>query len=206
MVAQPLHGSNASSVSDDTFWPRCINWLALRKVRTALLASFALISIFLFLASTTRVEIPSKFSAAPQSEESSPDTAPSIIWRDFAYVQYVTNENYLCNSLMMLEALHRLKAKADRLMLYPNSWKIPNVKESDLDFKNLPETTRLLIHARDKYQAKLMPIEVQSIPRGDSTWRESFTKLLAFNQTQYKRVLSLDSDATLRQVSRHLNQ
>jgi hypothetical protein len=32
-----------------------------------------------------------------------------------------------------------------------------------------------------------------------ATWSQSFTKLLAFNQTQYKRVLSLDSDATLLQ-------
>lgn len=30
-----------------------------------------------------------------------------------------------------------------------------------------------------------------------ATWSQSFTKLLAFNQTQYTRVLSLDSDATL---------
>lgn len=33
-----------------------------------------------------------------------------------------------------------------------------------------------------------------------ATWADSFTKLLAFNQTQYDRVLSLDSDATLLQV------
>ena len=32
-----------------------------------------------------------------------------------------------------------------------------------------------------------------------ATWAESFTKLLAFNQTQYKRVLHLDSDATVLQ-------
>lgn len=32
-----------------------------------------------------------------------------------------------------------------------------------------------------------------------ATWAESYTKLLAFNQTQYDRVLSIDSDATLLQ-------
>jgi alpha-N-acetylglucosamine transferase len=31
------------------------------------------------------------------------------------------------------------------------------------------------------------------------TWAESFTKLLAFNQTQYERVLSLDSDGMVLQ-------
>ena len=34
---------------------------------------------------------------------------------------------------------------------------------------------------------------------GIETWAESFTKLLAFNQTQYSRVLSLDSDSVLLQ-------
>ena len=32
-----------------------------------------------------------------------------------------------------------------------------------------------------------------------ATWAESFTKLLAFNQTQYNRVLHLDSDGTVLQ-------
>ena len=32
-----------------------------------------------------------------------------------------------------------------------------------------------------------------------ATWAESFTKLLAFNQTQYSRVLHLDSDGTVLQ-------
>lgn len=34
-------------------------------------------------------------------------------------------------------------------------------------------------------------------------WAESFTKLLAFNQTQYKRILMLDSDSTL---LRHMDE
>ena len=36
----------------------------------------------------------------------------------------------------------------------------------------------------------------------EPTWAESYTKLLAFNQTQYERVLMLDSDATLLKVTR----
>ena len=35
---------------------------------------------------------------------------------------------------------------------------------------------------------------------GEATWAESYTKLLAFNQTQYDRVLNLDSDSTVLQV------
>ncbi len=32
------------------------------------------------------------------------------------------------------------------------------------------------------------------------TWADSYTKLLAFNQTQYERVLNLDSDSTIQQT------
>jgi alpha-N-acetylglucosamine transferase len=50
-----------------------------------------------------------------------------------------------------------------------------------------------------------MPMHIVSNTTGCSkltliridVWAESFTKLLAFNQTQYKRLLVLDSDATL---------
>ena len=74
-------------------------------------------------------------------------------------------------------------------MMYPEDW----IVGGD-DYAG-----RLLAKARDEYGVRLMPIEVQHFD-GDSTWADSFTKLLAFNQTEYKRVLSLDSDATVLQV------
>ena len=39
----------------------------------------------------------------------------------------------------------------------------------------------------------------RSIDSTSATWADSYTKLLAFNQTQYDRVLSLDSDTTVLQ-------
>ncbi|KAF2715585.1 glycosyltransferase family 8 protein [Pleomassaria siparia CBS 279.74] len=81
---------------------------------------------------------------------------------------------------MIFESLHRLQAEADLLIMYP-----------------------LLAQARDLYKAKLVPIQVKTFRNGhDPTWQDSYTKLLAFNQTQYKRVISLDSDATVLQWKR----
>ncbi|KAL4804759.1 glycosyltransferase family 8 protein [Aspergillus unguis] len=117
-------------------------------------------------------------------------TGVEIDWSRFAYAQYVTNTPYLCNSVMLFETLHRLKSKADRLMIYPDNFQVDN---------GLSSEGRLLQKARDEYGVKLMPVKVQSRAGGDSTWAESYTKLLAFNQTQYARVLSLDSDATILQ-------
>jgi alpha-N-acetylglucosamine transferase len=112
-------------------------------------------------------------------------------WSGYAHVQYVTNPTYLCNSVMILEALDRHATMADKIMMYPETWDV-----------NGPENTSgLLRKARDEYQTKLVPIEVQSSSiAGDPTWKDSYTKILAFNQTQYRRVISLDSDATLLQV------
>ncbi|KAI1302271.1 glucose N-acetyltransferase [Xylaria venustula] len=117
----------------------------------------------------------------------------SVDWSRYAYTQYVTNKEYLCNSVMIFETLHRLKAKADRVMMYPNSMMEPT--------ETNPKTNeaKLLVKARDQYGVKLVPVSVQQRPGADATWAESFTKLLAFNQTQYQRVLNVDSDATILQ-------
>ncbi|OQE37072.1 hypothetical protein PENCOP_c010G00097 [Penicillium coprophilum] len=120
-----------------------------------------------------------------------PEPTDALDWSRFAYSQYVTNTPYLCNSVMLFETLDRLESKADRIMMYPSEF-LPNENDNGTQ-------SRLLRKARDEYKVKLVPIEIQSRSGGDSTWAESFTKLLAFNQTQYDRVLSLDSDATMLQ-------
>ncbi|PCD31274.1 hypothetical protein AU210_010929 [Fusarium oxysporum f. sp. radicis-cucumerinum] len=114
-------------------------------------------------------------------------------WSRFAYIQYVTNEDYLCNSVMIFEALHRLGSKADRLLMYPQEMLDPEAEYSS------SHGGKLLIRARDEYNVTLQPIEIQHRDGQDETWADSFTKLLAFNQTQYERVLSLDSDSTVLQ-------
>jgi len=43
----------------------------------------------------------------------------NVTWTNYAYVQYVTDPSYLCNSLMIFEALRRHGTRADLLMLYP---------------------------------------------------------------------------------------
>ncbi|KAH7067248.1 glucose N-acetyltransferase [Paraphoma chrysanthemicola] len=183
---------------DDSEYPksnsgRYLEWFALRRVRTALAALTALI---LFLSLTFIFHVPARLH--PQNDAPPikiPDPSLIINWNDFAYVQYVTNGNYLCNSLMILEALHRHRTKADRIMMYPEDWKVPGVGEHLTD---VSIESRLLAKARDFYGTKLVPVKLQTFARGDPKWKDSYTKLLAFNQTQYKRLISLDSDATVR--------
>jgi alpha-N-acetylglucosamine transferase len=98
---------------------------------------------------------------------------------------------------MIFEALRRHKTKADLLMLYPRDWVVPIDNGTSASYESM-----LLAQARDRYEAKLRPIEVKTfINEDDTTWQDSYTKLLAWNQTQYKRVISLDSDSTVLNVS-----
>ncbi|PNS21953.1 hypothetical protein CAC42_551 [Sphaceloma murrayae] len=110
--------------------------------------------------------------------------------QDFAYTLYATNAEYLCNAVMMLDALDRVDAKASKLLLYRKSWK---GRETTKTFVG-----RLLAKAID-LGAILQPITLQRSRGEIATWADSYTKLLAFNQTRYKRVLSLDTDATVLQ-------
>lgn len=142
-----------------------------------------------FLPSTTNDNLLESFLTDANLELFA-DVYVTVDWSRFAYSQYVTEKNYLCNSLMIFETLHRLGSKAERLMMYPEQWSL----ESDT-----PET-KLLQQARDDYNVKLVPIHVQRFA-GEATWGDSFTKLLAFNQTQYERVIILDSDANVLQAS-----
>ncbi|KAJ5513114.1 hypothetical protein N7463_002666 [Penicillium fimorum] len=136
-----------------------------------------------------------------------------VNWSRYAYTQYATDRIYLCNSVMLFESLHRLGSKADRVLMYPSDWSVSETSDS--------RESRMLRYARDHYGVKLKPIEIQMKSGSDErlinatiiiqneanlatllsvTWSKSCTKLLAFNQTEYNRVLNLDSDATMLQT------
>ena len=125
-------------------------------------------------------------------------------WSRFAYSQYTTDTQSLCNSLMVFESLHRLGSQAQRVLLYPREW----LEQGD-DHINW----RLLHKAEKDFKVNLIPINLlEAIDEGDkpgtlddpsSDWDLSITKLRTFDLTQYDRVLHLDSDITLLQ---HLDE
>ncbi|KAI0380649.1 glycosyltransferase family 8 protein [Hypomontagnella monticulosa] len=168
--------------------------------------SVAVIGLF-FLAFRNYDRLPSieslRGGSAAAAAGSKSDCPPAVVptfeenkidWSRYAYTQYVTNAAYLCNSVMIFETLHRLGSKADRVMMYPEKMMDP------AETNPASEEAKLLAKARDQYKVKLVPVSVQRRAGGDATWAESFTKLLAFNQTQYDRVLNVDSDATILQT------
>ncbi|KFA46159.1 hypothetical protein S40293_03814 [Stachybotrys chartarum IBT 40293] len=118
----------------------------------------------------------------------------NVNWSRFAYTQYATDRDTLCNAVMIFESLHRLESKADRVLLYPLEMLNPLVPE-----ENASDDARLLLRARDDYHVHLVPITIHFGGIDADPRTESFIKLLAFNQTSYDRVLALDSDSVLLQ-------
>lgn len=121
----------------------------------------------------------------------------AVDWSSFAYSQYATDEAYLCNTLLVFEALHRLCSRADRILFYPQTW--------DLEITNKwDRVSQLLVMARDTYGVKLIPADIpdgRNVPdaerTGGETWDRSVAKLMAFGETQYRRILHVDSDVTI---------
>ncbi|KAI1161333.1 glucose N-acetyltransferase [Nemania serpens] len=197
-------GSDANGSANADLKPSLVQILTSKRIRYT--ASALGVVGLLFLAFRNYDQIPTLatmrggYGGSPSTMANCPPAlvvpsfdAASVDWSRYAYTQYVTNKEYLCNSVMIFETLHRLKAKADRVMMYPEN--MMSLTETN------PETNeaKLLVKARDRYGVKLVPVSVQRRNGGDATWAESFTKLLAFNQTQYQRVLNVDSDATILQ-------
>lgn len=57
---------------------------------------------------------------------------------------------------MIFEALDRLGSKADRVLFYPDHWDLHISSKTDRD-------SQMLVLARDRYNAKLIPVQDQKI-------------------------------------------
>lgn len=149
-----------------------------------------LVAGLLYLAIFQRHTLPRTLHTWPSTSTRHPLLLDDdIAWQDFAYCTYATSAGDLCNSVMLLAGLHAVHARPDLLLLHSDEWDVAD---------QASDTGRLLARARDVYGAKLQPITIlRADAVSDPTWAAGFTKWLAFNQTQYARVLTLDSDGTV---------
>lgn len=121
------------------------------RVMNAVTAAIALLLLVQVL---TLLRLPTRFPVSgflPSSARPSNKFVPAGDWSRFAYVQYATDEVDLCNSVLIFEALHRLEAMPDRVLIYPSSFLDG---EGDSSFES-----HLLRKARDEYNVKLVPID-----------------------------------------------
>jgi len=124
---------------------------------------------------------------------------PDFNWTNVYNVQYAATPIHLCNALMLWSQIERIGSRAQRLMYYPSHWSPDEIDDSDPE-KELTPIARLLTSAIEDYAVTLQPLDVlhENNPSRE-TWAGCFTKFLAFNLTEYSRVLVIDSAATLYQ-------
>ncbi|EHK19031.1 glycosyltransferase family 8 protein [Trichoderma virens Gv29-8] len=173
----------------------CTNVLASRRCRVILALTAVILTIYLIL---SRADDYYSQKTSTVLYKTSKDTN-ELDWSKYAYTQYVTSSEYLCVSVMLLERLHHLGSRADRVLIYPKKM-LPDPETNDGGGSHDAE---MLIKARDEYGVKLMPIQNQHKDTVDDTRANSYTKLLAFNLTQYERVIAIDADVT---VLKHMDE
>ncbi|KAF4629827.1 hypothetical protein G7Y89_g8312 [Cudoniella acicularis] len=170
-----------------------------KRLRHVLLCALIFALLLLLRGWVSRNQILGKIGLnGPRCVYNSPPVIPpdlrevdttSVDWGKFAYTTYATNVEYLCNAVMIFESLSKLGSRASRLMIYDEKWSVEGSgKEGEL-----------LRRARDQYAVKLAPVRLLHKDLNIQIWQDSYTKLLAFNQTQFSRLLVLDSDATVLQ-------
>ncbi|CCE64566.1 hypothetical protein TPHA_0I00600 [Tetrapisispora phaffii CBS 4417] len=121
-----------------------------------------------------------------------------IDWKKLAYVNYVTEPSYLCNTLIMFQSLITHGTQAKLLLLISPELLDPN-SESSIEYN----TVALIEHIKklntDEENPQIIIKSVDTIlKQNDSTlWKNSLTKLAVFNQTEYDRIIYMDNDAYL---------
>ncbi|KAK5790907.1 hypothetical protein VI817_006216 [Penicillium citrinum] len=185
--AFPLRrGSDASE--DDFFDIPDESWSALLKRQLRYIRTWVILLVLLI------------FFLWPKPEKPPPQPNPHIHyeevdWSRFAYTTYATSEAYLCNSVMIFEALKRHGSKAERVLFYPDEWDL--IVEDDSD-----RLSQLLLTAKNDYNVQMSPVKVEGIRKdtsqsAEASWDTSSAKLNAFGVVQYDRVIHLDSDMTV---------
>lgn len=122
-------------------------------------------------------------------------TGESIDWSQFAYVNYVTDATYLCNTLIMFNDLRNKYGTRAKLVLLVSKDLLDTSISSDVDHNRaLLDKIKLL----DENQVVVKLVDSIIKPQDFTPWNYSLTKLLIFNETDYERIIYLDNDALVK--------
>lgn len=119
----------------------------------------------------------------------------TVDWSKLAYVNYVTDVTYLCNTLILFDELkNKYNTKAKLVLLISRDLLDPETSSDSQHTKALLNKIQLI----DETQVVIKLIDNIVKPDDFTPWNESLTKLLVFNETDYDRIIYLDNDAILK--------
>lgn len=120
-------------------------------------------------------------------------------WTRLAHVQVVRRHHDMCNAIMVLAELHRLKSPARRVLLFPQAWAAEKLKKAgkgEISDPTLDISRRLMKAAARRYGVELRPI--MPIRRSEEGGLEdgpmdTYSLASAFALTDLDRVLSIET-------------
>ncbi|KAK3676276.1 hypothetical protein LTR78_004027 [Recurvomyces mirabilis] len=120
----------------------------------------------------------------------------SVNWNRLAHIQLARNHHDVCNAIMVLADLHKLKSPARRLLLFPREWALEEGKRGDFSDPFLGSSRRLLRMAARRYGVELRPI--QPVILGEEEGSTSVYSLAsAYELLDFDRVLSIETPGLL---------
>ncbi|CCF56658.1 hypothetical protein KAFR_0B03610 [Kazachstania africana CBS 2517] len=120
-------------------------------------------------------------------------TNKGINWDKFAYVNYVTDASYLCNTLIMFNKLKtEFQTKAKLVLLVTKDLIEDNATNKEKNILMLASIKNV-----DSEQVRIKYVDNIVKPKDYTPWNESLTKLRVFNETDFDRIIYMDNDAAL---------
>lgn len=118
----------------------------------------------------------------------------SVDWSRLAYVFYATDPDRLIPILVNVEQLRKLETKAQIDVI------------CSFELRKSDRETNKWMHVLEQDNVHITHVKpiTSKFNKDQKYWRESFTKLYAFNLTQYDRVIFMDADAVILRLMDHL--
>lgn len=139
-----------------------------------------------------RVHIPPEIVSPPQYTANIND--PAINWKRVAHVQYVISPEDLCKAVMLFSQLKEVSSLATRVLMYPSDWRLNANTNSDAK-SNGTHIARVLRYAAEEFSVLLNPTDTLREDSSQTIWKQPYSKLLAYNLTQYDRIIVLGTES-----------
>lgn len=117
----------------------------------------------------------------------------TVDWNRLAHVQLARTHRDMCNAIMVLAELHRLKSPARRILLFPQEWAMEKkAQKGDASDPFLDISRRLMKAAARRYGVELRPISPLQRTESEDI-QDIYSLASAYGLTDLDRVLIVET-------------
>ena len=133
--------------------------------------------------------------AYPDLDRDTSKSGTNLNWKRLAHVQLARNHHDVCNAIMVLAELHRMKSPARRVLLFPRPWaEEKEAGKRDMLDPFVDSSRRLMRLAARRYGVELIPVSPITLKSTDGQEVETYSLASVFDlQAQFDRVLTVET-------------